>query len=379
MKDTEDRKEVAPYSQIAKGVAEWCRKLQCVAKDSCRLQRVVACYSMPCISTSSIGLSDIAVCCNALNWVASGADNVVSEIDICPIMSRWVETYYIVPRHTIICHSTPKGNTWDMRYKSFAKRIKIKTGVLDITPTGVIGIIFTGIIDASVIGTSLTGFMDTSSLDKRGSDKRRCDKRGNNERVSDERKSDKRGSDERGSDKRGSDKRGSDERGSYERESDKRGRDERGSDKRGSDERGSDERGSDERGSDERKRNEQGRDERGSDERGSDEQGNNERESDEPRSDEPGSDERESNDRGRDERGSDDKERRCNLLLGIAVYCIMWGKPMGVSASQCAAACCYALLCVAVCGDVLQLGASVDCNVLCQWMLQQKKKIKTRT
>jgi hypothetical protein len=110
-KDTEDRKEVAPYSQIAKGVAEWCRKLQCVAKDSCRLQRVVACYSMPCISTSSIGLSDIAVCCNALNWVASGADNVVSEIDICPIMSRWVETYYIVPRHTIICHSTPKGNT----------------------------------------------------------------------------------------------------------------------------------------------------------------------------------------------------------------------------------------------------------------------------
>ena len=190
------------------------------------------------IVIGGIGLSDTAVCCNTLNWVASGADNLVSEINTCLKMSRWVETYCSVPRHTKICQETPTCNTWDMRHKSFAKRTKIKTGVLDITFISVIGILFTCVIDASFIGTLLTGFIDTSSLDERGSDMRGCDKRGNNERVSDERKSDKRGSDERGSDKRGSD------------------------------ERGSDERGSDERGRDERKRNEQGRDERGSDERG---------------------------------------------------------------------------------------------------------------
>jgi len=163
-----DRKAVAPCSQIAKGVAGWCQKLQCAAGDSCRLQRVGACCSVPCIVTGGIGLSDIAVCCTALNWVASGADNLVSEFDMRLNMSRWVETYCSVPRHNIICHNTPKGNTWDMRHKSFAKRIKLKTGVLDITFTSVIGTIFTGIINASVIGTSLTGFINTSSLTSEG-------------------------------------------------------------------------------------------------------------------------------------------------------------------------------------------------------------------
>ena len=282
--------------------------------------------------TCGIGLSDTAVCCNILNWVASGADNLVSEIDTCCKMSRWVETYCSVPRHTKICQETPTCNTWDMRHKSFAKRIKIKTGVLDITFTSVVGILFTGVIDASFIATSLTGFIDTRSLDERGSDMGGCDKRENVERVS------------------------------YERKSDKRGSDEQGSEEQWNNERGSDERGSDERGSDER-----GRDERGSDERGS------------------------------DERGSDDKERKCNMLQGIAVCCIMlWVIAMGVSASQCAAACCYELLCVSVCGGVLPLGASVagsrkggkcgaerhsvykhvaaHCNVLRHWMLQPKKK-----
>ena len=61
-----------------------------------------------------------------------------------------------------------------------------------------------------------------------------------------------------------------------------------------------DKRGSDKRRCDKRRR--------GSDERGSDERGSYERESDK---------------RGRDERGSVDKERRCNMLQGIAVCCII--------------------------------------------------------
>ena len=336
-KEKKNRKEVAPCNQIANVIAEWFRNLQCVAVDLRMLQRIVACCSVLNIVIGGIGLSDTAVCCNTLNWVASGADNLVSEINTCLMMSRWVETYCSVLRHTIICHETPTCNTWDMRHKSFAKRIKIKTGVLDITFISVIGILFTCVINASFIGTSLTGFIDTSSLDERGSDMRGCDKRGNNERVSYERKSDKRGSDERRSDERGSDERWNNERGSDERGSDERGRDERGSDDRENDERGS------------------------------------------------------------DERGSDDKERRCNMLQGIAVCCIMlWVIAMGVSASQCDAACCYELLCVAVCGGVLPFGASVagsresgkrgaerhsvykhvaaHCNVLRYWMLQPKKK-----
>ena len=118
-KEKKNRKEVAPCSQIAKGIAEWLRNLQCVAVDSRMLQRVVACCSVLNIVTGGIGLSDSAVCCNTLNWVASGADNLVSW---------WVETYCSVPRHTIICHETPTCNTWDMRHKSFAKRIKNKNG-----------------------------------------------------------------------------------------------------------------------------------------------------------------------------------------------------------------------------------------------------------
>ena len=72
---------------------------------------------------------------------------------------------------------------------------------------------------------------------------------------------------------------------------------------------------------------------------------------------------------------------------------------MCVSAPQCAASCYDELLCVAVCAGVLQLGASVagsragrkrvaerhsalkhvaHCNVLRQWMLQPKRKIKIR-
>ena len=54
-KEKEDRKKVAPYCQMAKGVAEWCRKLQCVPVDSCRLQRVVACCSVLCIVTKTAG------------------------------------------------------------------------------------------------------------------------------------------------------------------------------------------------------------------------------------------------------------------------------------------------------------------------------------
>ena len=153
-KKREDRKEVALCSQMAKGVAEWCRKLQRVAVDSCKLQRVVACCSVVCIGTGGSWLSEIAVCCNALNWVASGADNMVSEGDICLGMSRWVEAYCNVPRHTITCHNMPKRNTWDMRNKSVAKRIRIKTGVLDITVTSVIGIFFTGVIDTISLNDS---------------------------------------------------------------------------------------------------------------------------------------------------------------------------------------------------------------------------------
>jgi len=73
---------------------------------------------------------------------------------------------------------------------------------------------------------------------------------------------------------------------------------------------------------------------------------------------------------------------------------------MCVSAPQCAASCYDELLCVAVCAGVLHLGASVagsragrkrvaerhsafkhvaaHCNVLCQWMLQPKKKNKDK-
>jgi len=84
------------------------------------------------------------------------------------------------------------------------------------------------------------------------------------------------------------------------------------------------------------------------------------------------------------------------MLRGIAVCCIiLWFMAMCVSAPQGAASCCDELLWVAVCGGVLQLGASVagsragrnrvadrysvfkhvaaHCNVLCQWMLQPKK------
>jgi len=127
---------------------------------------------------------------------------------------------------------------------------------------------------------------------------------------------------------------------------------------------------SNKRGNDERRGHERGIDGRGSEKRGSDE-------------------------RGSDERGSNDKERRCNMLRGIAVCCIiLWVMIMCVSA----ASCCDGLLWVAVCGGVLQLGASVagsragrnrvadhhsvfkhvaaHCNVLCQWMLQPRKKNK---
>jgi len=75
---------------------------------------------------------------------------------------------------------------------------------------------------------------------------------------------------------------------------------------------------------------------------------------------------------------------------------MLWVMAMCPSASQHAAACCDELLCVAVCGGILQLGASVvgsraggkrvaerhgvlqhvavHCNMLCQWMWQPKKK-----
>jgi len=47
-------------------------------------------------------------------------------------------------------------------------------------------------------------------------------------------------------------------------------------------------------------------------------------------------------------------------VQGIVVCCIMlWVMAMCYSVSQCAAACCDELLCVAVCGGVLQLGGSV--------------------
>jgi len=133
---------------------------------------------------------------------------------------------------------------------------------------------------------------------------------------------------------------------------------------------------SDERGKDERRSHERGNNGRGSEERGRDEQGN-------------------------DERGSDDTERRCNMLQGIVVCCIiLWVMTMYVSMPQCAASCCDELLCVAVCGGVLQVGASVTgsqaggkrgvkrhsvlkhfaahCNVLRQWILQPKKKNKNK-
>jgi len=94
--------------------------------------------------------------------------------------------------------------------------------------------------------------------------------------------------------------------------------------------------------------------------RGSNKQGNDERRSHERGIDGQGSEERGSDERGSDERGSNDKETRCNMLQGIAVCCvILWVMTMCVSAPQCAASCCDELLCVAACGGVLQLGASV--------------------
>ena len=53
------------------------------------------------------------------------------------------------------------------------------------------------------------------------------------------------------------------------------------------------------------------------------ERGNDERRSHERGTDGRGSEERGRDKRGRDERGSVDKERRCNMLQGIAVCCII--------------------------------------------------------
>ena len=134
----------------------------------------------------------------------------------------------------------------------------------------------------------------------------------------------------------------------------------------------------------------------------SNKRGNDERRSHERGIEGQGSEERGSDERGSDERGSNEKERRCNMLRGVAVCCIiLWVMTMCVSAPQGAASCCDELLWVAVCGGVLQLGASVagsragrnrvadrysvfkhvvaHYNVLCQWMLQPKKENKDKT
>jgi hypothetical protein len=92
----------------------------------------------------------------------------------------------------------------------------------------------------------------------------------------------------------------------------------------------------------------------------SNKRGNDERRSHERGIEGQGSEERGSDERGSDERGSNEKERRCNMLRGVAVCCIiLWVMTMCVSAPQGAASCCDELLWVAVCGGVLQLGASV--------------------
>ena len=66
------------------------RELQCVAVNLDRLQWVIACCGMRCIVMGAAELSDVAVCCNALNLVASEANNLVPETDICLSVPWWI-------------------------------------------------------------------------------------------------------------------------------------------------------------------------------------------------------------------------------------------------------------------------------------------------
>jgi len=70
-KKKKGKKEVVTCSKVAQGVAKWCQRLRCVIVCSGWLKRVTARCSVLCVVAGSIVLLFVAVCCNALKWVAS--------------------------------------------------------------------------------------------------------------------------------------------------------------------------------------------------------------------------------------------------------------------------------------------------------------------